>query len=154
MPTADPLNKTICDEAYELVVGQNVYGSFSTAFETFEQVDTCTDQTPTADFSFPSPIRWYLYRGAGFPVTVRGDEFIGLQVRLGCTDFRFCAGDIDYSRGDNMVLWDAKQGIDYLLLVYLHPLRETLQDIPPSNNFTLTVETNDSLDTAFGPLTP
>ena len=155
MPTSEPLNNTFCEQAHPLVVGQAVSGNFKDAIQA--TVINCEAQTSFASSAFTSPSRWYLYRGEGFPVIVRADESVVIHVHLPCRSSDSlcecrdseCPAGIYYPENENAVLWESKQGTDYLILV-----SKNRMDQETHRNFTLTIETNDSLNTAFGPLTP
>lgn len=148
MPTSEPLNNTYCEEAHPIFVGQNASGSLKDAITA--NVVYCEDQSAFLSSAVTSPGRWYWYRGEGFPIALRGDEFVDINVHLSCTDAQ-CVQDVYYRNpeNDNAVLWEAKEGTDYMVLV-------SAADpwAPELKTFTLTIERNDVLENAFGPLIP
>jgi hypothetical protein len=145
MPTSAPLNNTFCEEAHQLFVGQNVTGSFEGAFSVI--VVYCESGFMTWEHS---PGFWYVYRGEGFPVVILTDDSVNIYLYLECSG---CAcNEEEYfhqGEGGSRVQWEADLDTDYFILVSKIIDGETI-----SPHFTLTFATNDSLETAFGPLVP
>lgn len=145
-PTIQPPNNTYCEEAHQLVVGQNISGSLEDSIGT--TVVFCDYSPIASSATFGTPGRWYAYRGEGFPVFAKTDPWVDIHVYFGCQGG--CHYEAIYPDEHGIVLWQADMGTDYVILI-------SGPDYTDEDNnpyFTLTFETNDSLETAYGPLTP
>lgn len=140
VPTFAPRNNTYCDEAHDLSIGLEVNGTFAGAIDAM--AINCAQ-----DFLYPSPGLWYLYRGQGFPVVVRSDEAVDINVYINCDSV--CNQGNYYLDNGRGVQWEADVDVDYFVLVSKKISGETISD-----KFTFKMETNDSIENAFGPLIP
>jgi hypothetical protein len=178
MPTI-PLNNTNCDEAQPITVGQSASGSL----EDLIPIQIVCRSTEGLSSSNPGwSGRWYVYRGGGFPVAIRlgaekesvsfGIWLASCQIETGiplCFSDYYTDNDFDYyaessgqsnrstgtilftdhqegKKGTIRAKWKAKLDTDYFIFI-------SDRD-GDTGDFTLTLETNDSPETAFGPIVP
>lgn len=148
MPTLEPRNNTFCNEAHELVVGQRISGSLDDSIGAL--VIFCEYGTLLSTALCDTPARWFVYRGEGFPVFAKTDAFVDIHVYLDCDSS--CHDEAIYPNWEteSIVTWEAETGTDYLIVIS----GPDGMDQESNKEFTLTFETNDSLERAYGPLKP
>jgi len=139
-PTLGPRNNTFCEEAHELSIGLEVDGTFYGAINA-----SVVDCDPM--YIYPSPGLWYFHRGQGLPVTVHSNEAVDIHVYLECDSV--CNQEIKHFDDGRRVQWEAELDVDYIVLVSKRINGETT-----NQKFTLTMETNDSMENSVGPLFP
>jgi hypothetical protein len=134
------LNNSFCTEAHPIFIGSSLPGALESAKED-QEVVYCDADSPYLELARGL---WYVYRGEDKPVVATTDSATNVHVYKNCGTE--CLEAAIYS--GPAVKWIANAGVDYFILVSEWFFSTT--DL----RFDLRILTNDSLENAFGPISP